>query len=100
MSPHHRGGGARLGRPWPDGWDGCCDTVTCPWRLITLGAAIEAVKPRKGGHPQYRVASPPVCKPVRVRRRDTRGVQVELLKWVFDFVWFFGFFFSSKAAGS
>lgn len=49
VSPHLRGGGARRGRRWPDGWDECRDTVTCPWRVITLGAAVEAVIPRKGG---------------------------------------------------
>lgn len=43
------GGGARREGRWPDGWDECRDSVTCPWRVSTLGAAVEAVIPRKGG---------------------------------------------------
>lgn len=51
VSPHLRGGGARRERQWPDEWDGCRDTVTCPWRVITLGAAVEAVTPSERGVP-------------------------------------------------
>lgn len=40
-----------VGRPWPDGWDECCGTVTCTWRVITLGAAVEAVTPPERGAP-------------------------------------------------
>lgn len=85
VPPHHRGGGARLGRPWPDGWDGCCDTVTCPWRVITLGAAIEAVTPLERGAPAVscgKSTGVQTC-PCQTEGHKRSGVQVELSKWVF-----------------
>lgn len=47
-----------VGRPWSDGWDGCCDTVTCPWRVIALGAAVEAVTPPVRGEPAVLCGKP------------------------------------------
>lgn len=93
-SPYHRGGRARLGRPWPDGWDGCCDTVTCPWRVIALGAAGEAVTPLERGAPavpcgESTGAQTRPCQTEGHKRSPSRVVEV-----------FFGSFFSSKAAGS